>query len=439
MSWSRRQLLLRGAGVALALPVLRSALPRASWAAAPESAGRFLAFYVPNGIQMPWFTPTTEGAGFALPDILRSLEGIEEHVSVLTGFANLQAEQQSSGDHARGTGSFLTCSPIRHTAGNDIENGVSVDQAIAQAKGHETLLPSLQVGIQPGGNTGDCTAGYSCAYTRNIAWASPTTPLPNITDPQVLFDRMFGVDVGLDPDKRALRKQLRASILDEVATEATSLQTRLGLDDKAKLDEYLTAVREVEVRVSALGGGGCEPGERPPSATLAHAEHVETMTDLMVLALQCDLTRVATFMLGPGASNQTYDFIGVPAAHHQISHHQGNEKNLDDLVRIASWEVEQYARLVTRLAESPMEDGSLLDSSLVYFGSEISDGDSHHHRDLPVLLAGGANGAHLSGVHRRFAEDRPIAELYLWMLHALGVEAESFGADGLTPLTGMDS
>ncbi len=205
-----RRALLRGAGVALMLPFLPSLLPRSSWSAPVVTPTRLLVFYVPNGIQMDWFTPDRLGAGYDLKDITRPLEAVQEHVSVITGLANVQAEDTVAGDHARGTGSFLTCVPIRHTAGNDIENGISVDQVIAQARGHETLFPSLQVGIQPGGNTGDCTAGYSCAYTRNVSWAGPQTPLPNVTDPQVLFDRLAGVDVALDPATRALRSSTRS-------------------------------------------------------------------------------------------------------------------------------------------------------------------------------------------------------------------------------------
>lgn len=425
-----RRTLLFGSTAAIGLPFLHSALPRAGWAEEYSAPPRLVVFYVPNGMQMFCFTPERLGPNYDLKECLAPLEPVQRHVSVVTGLANSSAEAAMPGDHARGTGSFLTCVPIKHTAGNDVYNGISVDQVIARAHGHQTLFPSLQVGIQPGGNTGDCTAGYSCAYTRNVSWAGPTTPLPSITDPQALFDRMFGVDHSLDPKKAALRRQLSASVLDEVHQEAALLRGRLATDDQQKLDQYLTAVREVEVRVSSLGGGSCSPSDAPPTG-VPYPDHVSAMLDLMVLALECDITRVVTFMIGPAASNQTYDFIGVPGAHHQISHHQGDRNNIEDLVKISEWEVARFAELVARLDEVPDGSGTLLDSTLAYFSSEIEDGDTHRHTNLPVLLAGRLNGAHTSGVHRRFealnGRDRQVADLYLWMLNAFDVRTDAFG------------
>jgi hypothetical protein len=433
---SRRGFLRGAAGAALALPFLPSALPRRAWSQSFDEPTRLIFWYVPCGIQMDWWYPQTFGPDYELADITAGLAPVQADVSLISGLANLAAEEPISGDHARGTASFLSCTTIRHTAGADIFNGVSADQVAAQSLGHLTPLPSLQLGIVPGANTGDCTAGYSCAYTRNISWAGASTPLPNVTDPQIVFDRLFGVDAGLSPEEKALRGVVQASVLDRVLDDATSLQSRLGSRDQQKLDEYLTAVRELEVRVSSLGTGTCEPPERPGEGGLTLPEHVALMNELMVVALHCDLTRVVTFMLGPGGSNQTYPFLGVPEAHHQLSHHQGDAATLEKLVQIGAWEVEQFAGLVQRLADTETAEGSrLLDHTLALFSSEIEDGDTHAHRNLPVLLAGGGNGAHDAGRYWHEADDRSIADLYLSMLNGFGLSLESFGDDGSSPLT----
>ncbi len=427
-----RRAFLRGVGgLALSLPLLPSLLGGRARATAAETPTRLVFWYVPNGIQNEWWLPDTVGEDWELKEITAPLAPVKDRVSLISGLANRPAEEAVPGDHARGTGSFLTCVPIRRTAGADLWNGVSADQVAASALGGATPFASLQLGVAPGGNTGDCTAGYACAYTRNISWAAPDRPLPNLTDPRLAFERLFGVDEGLPPELAALRANVRASALDLVREDASALSRRLSGEDRHKLDQYLTAVREVEERANALGGA-CEAGE-PPPASLAYPEHVAVTNELLALALQCDLTRVVTFMLGEAASNQAFDFVGVPGAHHQISHHQGDPKNLADLVTIARWEVERFADLVARLDGIAEGEGTLLDASLVLFSSEISDGDSHSHRELPVLLAGGGSGAHDPGRHLR-EPDRPFADLLLAMLRGAGLELDAFGADGTAPL-----
>jgi hypothetical protein len=434
-----RRTFLRGAGVTLALPFLHSALPRASWGDEFTSPTRMMLWFVPNGLQRKsnpndensedWWVVDDGADGdlsYKLVGISEKLESVVQHVSILSGLKMDPAVVPGvAGDHARGTGSFLTCTTIKKTASDDIHNAISMDQVAAQAVGGETIFPSLQVGIQEGGNTGDCTAGYSCAYTRNLAWASPTVPLPNITDPAILYNRLFGIDTSLSPELRALRKASQASILHQVNDEIASLNARLGSADRQKLEQYLEAVGAVEQRVSSLGGGACGAGEPPPS-DVVFATHVDIMSDLMLLALSCDLTRVVTFMLGPAASNQTFDFLGVPGAHHEISHHQGDQAALEELKKIAEWEVEKFAGFVQKLAETPDGNGFLIDSTLAYFSSEIDNGDTHNHDKLTAILAGSGNGAHTPQRHIN-VPGRPMADLFLSMLHAIGVDDESFG------------
>ena len=435
MAITRRQLLRGAAGATLALPFLPSALPRRAWSDTFAEPTRMIFWFVPNGIQTPWFNPDREGEDYDLKDIVLGLEPIKSDVSIISGMANMVAEQPLTGDHPRGTASFLSCTAIRHTAGADIYNGISADQVAAQALGSETPLPSLQLGIVPGANTGDCTAGYSCAYLRNISWAGPSTPLPNITDPGVLFDRMFGVDADLPAEEKARRALVQASVLDRVQQDAASLQQRLGQRDAEKLDEYLTGVRELELRVQSLGGGACEPPDRPTGG-LPFEEHVTLMNEMMVMALHCDLTRIVTFMLGPGGSNQAYPFLGIPEAHHQLSHHQNDEATLEKLVTIAQWEVDQFASLVQQLADTETAEGTrLLDHTLAMFSSEIEDGDAHRHENLPVLLAGRGNGAHRPGRYWRETNKRPISDLYLSMLNGFGLDLDSFGEDSTGPVT----
>jgi hypothetical protein len=393
-----------------------------------------LYYFLPNGIQLGDWQPNTVGHDYDLPPILAPLEGIAHKVSVLTGINNLTAEDEVPGDHARGTGSFLTCTKVRKTSGADIENGISIDQVIAQALGYQTPFPSLQVGVIPGAATGSCQSGYSCAYTRNISWAGPYTPLPNVTEPAILFDRLFGGDPTLTPEEIARRAVLRASILDNVLEDANQLSARLGQHDQLKLDEYLTAVRELETRVQALNGGTCDAGDRP-ATTLWFPDKVAALTDLMVMAFQCDLTRITTFMLGNAASNQAFDFLGVPRAHHQISHHQGDADNITDLRTIATWEIDQFAALLKALDATDDGDGaSVLDNSMIYLSSEIQDGDQHDHRNLPVLLAGGANGEVTPGRHIVYDGDRDMADLFVSTAQYFGVDTSTFGDDGTGPI-----
>ena len=428
-----RRTFLRGAGVAVALPFLEAMWPRAARAQAAASARRFLAWYVPNGIHMADWTPIDTGTNYTLPPILAPLAPVRDDVLVLTGLANPAAIVSLAGDHARGTGSFLSARTVKFTDGADIENGISLDQRIAQVIGAETSLPSLQLGAESGGSTGNCDSGYSCAYARNISWAGPQSPLAKETNPVSAFQRLFqGAGAVLPPAELERRRLLRLSILDTVTEDANRLRLELGRSDRQKLDEYLTGVRALELRVQDIRTSQCEASE--PAEPVDFAARLRAMTDLMVLAFQCDRTRIISFMALNAGSNQTYPWLNIFDGHHQLSHHQNDPAKFAMLRTIDNWEVGQFAYLVERLAAIQEPGGSLLDSSLVYFSSEIEDGNAHRHTNMPILLAGRGGGAIQTGRHLRFTGNPPIANLFLTVLRAFGIQDASFGQHGTAPL-----
>jgi hypothetical protein len=311
---------------------------------------------------------------------------------------------------------------------------VSLDQVIAQEIGGATTLPSVQLGAEGGGSSGNCDSGYSCAYARNVSWAGPATPLAKETNPQNAFDRLFqGADAQLSAEERERRRLLRLSILDAVREDARLLRLDLGPTDRRKLDEYLTGVRELEQRIAATTGSACVATEPEPASD--HRERVRAMVDVMVLAFRCDVTRVITFMQANAGSNQTYPWLGVNDGHHQVSHHQNDPANHAALQAIDTWEVEQFASLLQQLAAIQEPGGSLLDSALVFFSSEIEDGDAHRHTNMPVLLAGRGGGAVSPGRHLRWSSERRVADLFLTILSAFGIARPSFGLDGTAPLS----
>ena len=357
----------------------------------------------------------------------------QESLLVLSGLTNLAGDADFAGDHARGTGSFLTCTAVNHSE-SDVISAVSIDQVIAQHLAGETARNSLQLGIAGGDGIGDCDSGYSCSYVHNLSWAGPSTPLPQVTSPALVFDLLFGGD---DPnasaEDKARRQHYRLSVLDTVLEEIHALEPKLSASDNAKLEEYLTGVRGLEVRIEEGTSLVCTPPERP-IATENVPEVTAQMVQLMATAFECDITRVISFMLGNGASRMAHDHLGIPSAHHDLSHHQDDPDNLASLAVIDSWEVQQLALLLDELAQRTDISGeSLLDNTLVMFSSEISDGNSHSHRDLPVLLAGGGAGAVTPGRHLDLT-NIPIADLYISMAAAHGLALNSFGQDGTGPI-----
>lgn len=431
-----RRKFLGGAGAMIALPFLASLRSKIARGADPVVPRRFVGFYLPCGIVMSNWTPAAEGPAWTSP-ILTPLTPYKDKVLVLSGIDNKPGRSDGGGDHAAGTGAFLTATHVRKTAGADILNGVSLDQLLAKKLSENLPLPSLELGTDGGAAVGDCDTGYSCAYARSIAWSGPTSPLPKQTNPTAVFDRLFA---GYDPDASAAevmrRKVYRTSVLDGALDDATSLRTRLGRTDQAKLDEYLTAVRELETRI-AQPVKVCHPGARPP-ASLEFAERSRAMIDLIAISFECDLTRVVTFMLGNAGSGNTHPQIGIAESHHELSHHMGNTSNLAKLTQINTWEIGELAYLLGKL--KAIDDGNgatALDNSIVFCSSEIEDGDAHRHTNMPVVVAGGGAGSIVTGTHRKYTGGPPVADLFIALAGGLGLPLSTFGDDGTGPLAGI--
>ena len=424
-----RRILLKGTGAALALPFLEQMWPSAADAQAAPPPRRFLGWYVPCGMNMPKFTPPDVGSAYTLTPILQPLAAHRNDFLVLSGLANRPAEPDGPGDHASGTAAFLTSAHPFRTEGSDIRNGISLDQVIANQIGQYTRFPSLQLGTYQGASFGGCDGGYSCAYLNNVSWAGPATPLTKEIEPQSLFDRLTG-GLPLSDAEARKRRHYQQSVLDVVREDSNQLQAKLGRTDNRKLDEYLTSVREIERRIQ-LQAPACTVGTRPNLAVDIR-DRTRLMLDLIVLAFQCDQTRVVTFMLENGGSNYAFDFLGLSGGHHEYSHHGTIQANLDALQVIDTWEMQQFAYFLAKMKAVQEPGGTLLDNTVVLLSSEISDGDAHNHNNMPVIVAGRGRGAISPGRHVRFASEIPVSNLFISMAAACGVSLATFG-DGTGP------
>jgi hypothetical protein len=426
-----RRTVLKGLGAALALPLLDAMSPLSSRAApAAHEAPKRLAFlYVPNGVHMPDWTPAATGADYLLPPLLEPLRPFKQDFLVLSNLALDKARPNGDGpgDHARANSVFLTGRQPRKTAGADIRVGVSVDQLAAQRLGADTRLPSLEIGCESGKDSGNCDSGYSCAYSAHLSWRTESTPMPTLVDPRQVFERLFAGEA----PQSSLRRD-RQSILDFVADDAQRLRGALGNNDRRKLDEYLSCVRDLEARIqraekTAATALPSQPMSKPAGIPKDYPDHLKLLADLVVLAFQCDLTRVCSFAFANDGSNRPYKFIDVSEGHHDLSHHGGDTTKHEKIKKINRFHIAQLAYLLERLKSVKEGEDTLLDNSLIIYGSGIGDGDRHNHDDLPILLAGKGGGTVKPGRHLRYAKDTPLMNLYVSLLERVGAPVASVG------------
>ena len=433
-----RRTVLRGLGTAIALPFLESLAPAAAPAAAAGAPKRLAFVYVPNGVNMAEWTPKADGKLKELTGILEPLNAHKEYVNVVSGLAadKARANGDGPGDHARAMSAFLTGRQPRKTNGADIKVGMSADQHVANVIGEQTRLPSLELGIERGQQAGNCDSGYSCAYSSNLSWRGESTPNAKECDPKAVFDRLFS---GTDPKElaaaRARRELYNKSVLDFVMEDAKGLNGTLGSGDQKKLDEYLTSVREVEQQIQKAKAANSKPAPKPDMAAPTGIpkevqDHMRLMCDLMVLAFQTDLTRVATLPFANDGSNKPYKMIDVPEGHHDLSHHGRDAGKLAKIAKINTFHMQQFAYLVGKMKAVKEPNGTcLLDSVMLVYGSGIGDGDRHNHDELPILLVGKGGGTVESGRHLTFPKkaDTPLTNLYLALFERMGAPAKAFG------------
>jgi len=427
----------------MAVPFLEGLAPRSVLAvSAPARPVRMAYLFVPNGVaHMDAWRPAASGVLNDLPPILRPLDKVKQHMNVLTGLdqRNANALGDGPGDHARSTATWLTGVHIKKTDGSDIRAGISADQVAAQFIGKQTRFASLEIGCERGAMAGNCDSGYSCAYSSSVSWASESTPVAKEVNPRAVFERLFGTgDEVADAVSRERRMAHRRSILDFVMEDADALRGRLGTRDQQKLDEYLDGVRDIERRIaraetenrSLMGEGIPAPA---PGIPRDRGEHIRLLGDMMVLAFQSDLTRICTFMLANDGSNRPFPELNIGDGHHDVSHHGNDPDKVRKKQLIDIFHTQQLAYILERMATTEDGDGTLLDNTMLVYGAGISNGDRHNHDDLPTIVAGRAGGTLRTGRHLVYQQGTPMSNLYVSMLGRVGVPVERLG-DSTGPL-----
>ena len=430
-----RRTFLRGMGATLALPFLDAMVPAMS-ARAPGTS-RFAAIYVGNGMNMFDWTPPTEGVGFELSPILQPLEPFRNRTLVLSGLDNYPATDQgdTGGQHPRAAPAFMSSVHPKQTEVADVQAGTTVDQMIAELICRDSKLPSLEVSVDRNDVVGACDHGYACAYMNSMSWKSPTQPLPAETNPRFVFERLFGsADTA---EARAIRVQEDRSILDGLAEEISALSSKLSGHDRTKLGEYLDAIRDVEQRIARaeLTNNDFAVPERPVGVPETFREYAELMFDLQVLAFQADVTRVTSFMMARENINRSYNEIGLPEAHHSMSHHGNNPEKMQDFSKLNTYHVNTVAYYLDKLQSVPDGDGTLLDGTVVLYGSGMSDGNTHNNYSVPIVLIGGPENGLEGNRHLVYPKGTPLANLSLSLVSKFGVGVETFGdSTGQLPL-----
>lgn len=433
-----RRTFLRGMGTAIALPLLDAMIPSmtalADTPANPAKLRRLGYVYMPMGCDNSRWQLKGDDLSELSPT-LAPLAPIKDHVAVIS---NLEVKNAYPGTHATSNSSFLSCAKAKRTESTDYHLGTTVDQIAARQIGQETQLPSLELAMDLLETVGQCDNGYACVYQNNLSWSSPTAPLPAEAHPRIVFESLFG-EGGTSENRRSALKK-RASLLDSITEEMNRLQTQVGPGDRDRIRQYLDSVREVERRIQKAESDAQDNPlpdlDRPLGVPAAYAEHARLMFDLQLLAFRGDVTRIITFQLARETSNRTYPEIGVPEAHHPLTHHGNDPAKIAKVAKINRFHVSLFAEFLEKLKATPEAGGSLLDHCLYLYGSGMGNPNVHDHQNLPILVAGGAAGKMRGGRHIRFARPTPLANLHLTLLDKVGVRLESF-ADSNGEIDGL--
>ncbi len=423
-----RRTFLRSLASTIALPMLEPLYGGAKPGIAANPL-RLAYVYLPNGVNTKLWFPEGRGKSFKFSSSLEPLQELRDDLQIITGLTldKARANGDGAGDHARANATFLTGCQPKKTAGADVRSGISADQIAAQQIGRLTRLPSLELSTDEARRSGNCDSGYSCAYQYNLAWRSDTTPAPPMRDPRAVFEALFGTN----PQDAATQNRIarKKSVLDFVLNDAKRLESRATGADRNKLDEYFTAVREVEKRIENAEHHRIEVPEIdvPNGVPATYAEHIRTMYDMLHLAFQTDSTRIATFLLAHDGSNRTFPDVGVNEAHHNLSHHQRDARKLAQIAKIDRFYATELKRFLDKMKATKEGAGNLLDHSMIVFGGGISDGDRHNHDNLPIILAGGGGGSLERGRLNQVPNETPLTNLHLALLERMNVKAERIG------------